>query len=163
MKDAVEMAVLSSVQHPNIVTVYSCLTDMVETAGEGGSLRPCCLRPHAVHCMDLPADLSSALCPLACIFRLALPLIYTPSCTSTAFLADGNGSRSVGASGDLRTHYRRLTADEDSEGETATFSLIVMEVRRLAWCPNNWLGMCTRALHRPQHGPNMLATAPRPV
>jgi hypothetical protein len=33
MKDAVEMAVLSSVQHPNIVSVYSCLTDMVEIGG----------------------------------------------------------------------------------------------------------------------------------
>jgi hypothetical protein len=30
MMDAVEMAVLSSVQHPNIVQVYSCLTDMIE-------------------------------------------------------------------------------------------------------------------------------------
>ena len=39
MQDAVEMAVLSSVQHPNIVTVYACLTDMVETAGER-TLRP---------------------------------------------------------------------------------------------------------------------------
>jgi hypothetical protein len=27
------MAVLSSVQHPNIVSVYSCLTDMVEAYG----------------------------------------------------------------------------------------------------------------------------------
>ncbi|KIZ06401.1 putative serine/threonine-protein kinase pats1 [Monoraphidium neglectum] len=34
MKDAVEMAVLSSVQHPNIVSVYSCLTDMVEIGGD---------------------------------------------------------------------------------------------------------------------------------
>jgi hypothetical protein len=33
MKDAVEMAVLSSVQHPNIVSVYSCLTDMVDVSG----------------------------------------------------------------------------------------------------------------------------------
>jgi len=33
MQDAVEMAVLSSIQHPNVVSVYSCLTDMVE-AGE---------------------------------------------------------------------------------------------------------------------------------
>ncbi len=34
MQDAAEMAVLSSVQHPNIVSVYSCLTDMVEAEGE---------------------------------------------------------------------------------------------------------------------------------
>lgn len=37
MQDAVEMAVLSTVQHPNVVSMYSCLTDMVEAAGEGGS------------------------------------------------------------------------------------------------------------------------------
>jgi hypothetical protein len=30
VSDAMEMAVLSSVQHPNIVQVYSCLTDMIE-------------------------------------------------------------------------------------------------------------------------------------
>jgi hypothetical protein len=29
VSDAMEMAVLSSVQHPNIVQVFSCLTDMV--------------------------------------------------------------------------------------------------------------------------------------
>jgi hypothetical protein len=45
MQDAVEMAVLSTVQHPNIVSVYSCLTDMVEcegldaSASTGGALR----------------------------------------------------------------------------------------------------------------------------
>ncbi|KAI8470520.1 MAG: kinase-like domain-containing protein [Monoraphidium minutum] len=37
MGDAVEMAVLSSVQHPNIVKTYACLTDMVEAAPDGGS------------------------------------------------------------------------------------------------------------------------------
>lgn len=36
MKDAVEMAVLSHIRHPGIVSVYSCFTDMVED-GEGGS------------------------------------------------------------------------------------------------------------------------------
>lgn len=35
MNDAVEMAVLSTAQHPNIVQVYACLTDMVEVAGDG--------------------------------------------------------------------------------------------------------------------------------
>jgi hypothetical protein len=34
MQDAVEMAVLSMVHHPNIVQLYSCLTDMVEVQGE---------------------------------------------------------------------------------------------------------------------------------
>jgi hypothetical protein len=33
MQDAVEMAVLSTVGHPNIVQVFSCLTDMVEAGG----------------------------------------------------------------------------------------------------------------------------------
>ena len=33
MQDAVEMAVLSSVQHPNIVQLYACLTNMAEVAG----------------------------------------------------------------------------------------------------------------------------------
>jgi hypothetical protein len=33
LQDAVEMAVLSSVQHPNIVQVFACLTDMVKTTG----------------------------------------------------------------------------------------------------------------------------------
>jgi len=32
MKDALEMAVLTTVSHPNIVQVYACLTDMVEDA-----------------------------------------------------------------------------------------------------------------------------------
>jgi hypothetical protein len=33
MKDALEMAVLTTVSHPNIIQVYSCFTDMVEDAG----------------------------------------------------------------------------------------------------------------------------------
>jgi hypothetical protein len=37
MQDAVEMAVMSSVQHPNVVSVYSCLTDMVEAEAEVNS------------------------------------------------------------------------------------------------------------------------------
>jgi hypothetical protein len=35
MRDAVEMAVLTSVQHPNIVKVYACLTDLVEMVAGG--------------------------------------------------------------------------------------------------------------------------------
>jgi hypothetical protein len=35
LKSAMEMAVLTSIQHPNIVRVYACLTDLVEEAGEG--------------------------------------------------------------------------------------------------------------------------------
>eukprot|EP00775_Hariotina_reticulata_P013923 gene13923-14041_t len=41
MKDALEMAVLTTVSHPNIIQVYSCFTDMVEDAGESaGQLGP---------------------------------------------------------------------------------------------------------------------------
>lgn len=49
LKDAVEMAVLSTVHHPNIVQVFACLTDMVEVAdndsvsfssGGSGAIRP---------------------------------------------------------------------------------------------------------------------------
>jgi hypothetical protein len=51
MKDAVEMAVLSSVTHPNIVSVYSCMTDMVEVEGAVAPLLPApspvLLRPRA--------------------------------------------------------------------------------------------------------------------
>ena len=36
MKDAVEMAVLGAVAHPNIVQLYACLTDMVEASGLPG-------------------------------------------------------------------------------------------------------------------------------
>jgi ABC-type uncharacterized transport system substrate-binding protein len=39
MKDALEMAVLTSVSHPNIIQVYSCFTDMVEDAGGCGKCR----------------------------------------------------------------------------------------------------------------------------
>jgi hypothetical protein len=37
MMDAVEMAVLSTVSHPNIIQVYTCLTDMVEVGGSPGA------------------------------------------------------------------------------------------------------------------------------
>jgi hypothetical protein len=36
MKDALEMAVLTTVSHPNIIQVYNCFTDMVEDAGGCG-------------------------------------------------------------------------------------------------------------------------------
>ncbi|MEW5311275.1 MAG: hypothetical protein WDW38_003003 [Sanguina aurantia] len=38
MKDALEMAVLTTVSHPNIIQVYDCFTDMVEDAS--GTLQP---------------------------------------------------------------------------------------------------------------------------
>jgi hypothetical protein len=39
MKDALEMAVLTTVSHPNIIQVYNCFTDMVEDAGEAQVLQ----------------------------------------------------------------------------------------------------------------------------
>jgi hypothetical protein len=52
VSDAMEMAVLSSVQHPNIVQVYCCLTDMIEVKGDEGEQLNCacvrvCARVHA--------------------------------------------------------------------------------------------------------------------
>eukprot|EP00201_Polytomella_parva_P010422 CAMPEP_0175058822 /NCGR_PEP_ID=MMETSP0052_2-20121109/12069_1 /TAXON_ID=51329 ORGANISM="Polytomella parva, Strain SAG 63-3" /NCGR_SAMPLE_ID=MMETSP0052_2 /ASSEMBLY_ACC=CAM_ASM_000194 /LENGTH=934 /DNA_ID=CAMNT_0016324261 /DNA_START=67 /DNA_END=2867 /DNA_ORIENTATION=- len=38
MKDALEMAVLTTVSHPHIIQVFSCFTDMVEDAGGSGNL-----------------------------------------------------------------------------------------------------------------------------
>ncbi|GFR46005.1 hypothetical protein Agub_g7483, partial [Astrephomene gubernaculifera] len=37
MKDALEMAVLTTVSHPHIIQVFNCFTDMVEDAGGGGA------------------------------------------------------------------------------------------------------------------------------
>jgi hypothetical protein len=34
MKNAMEMAVLTTIRHPNVVRVYAVYTDMVEEAGE---------------------------------------------------------------------------------------------------------------------------------
>jgi hypothetical protein len=45
MKDALEMAVLTTVSHPNIIQVYNCFTDMVEDAGEPGAF----FVPRGVH------------------------------------------------------------------------------------------------------------------
>jgi len=39
MKDAVEMAVLSTVHHQNIVSLYACFTEMVEIGGARARLR----------------------------------------------------------------------------------------------------------------------------
>lgn len=40
MKDALEMAVLTTVSHPNIIQVYNCFTDMVEDASTSGAVLP---------------------------------------------------------------------------------------------------------------------------
>jgi hypothetical protein len=50
------MAVLSSVTHPNIVSVYSCMTDMVEVEGAPRPPPPC-PRPRNPPCSPSRADL----------------------------------------------------------------------------------------------------------
>lgn len=47
VSDAMEMAVLSTLQHPNIVQVYSCLTDMVEAGPDPASPVSCSSVPGA--------------------------------------------------------------------------------------------------------------------
>jgi hypothetical protein len=39
IKSAMEMAAMSSLKHPNIVSTYACLTDMVEDKQPASSLR----------------------------------------------------------------------------------------------------------------------------
>lgn len=55
MKDALEMAVLTTVSHPNIIQVYSCFTDMVEDAGAHSfqAQHPVCSA--CSHCSLVPA------------------------------------------------------------------------------------------------------------
>jgi hypothetical protein len=66
VSDAMEMAVLSSVQHPNIVQVYSCLTDMVRLADRERQPRGrlcangCCRCRAGRALSSLPTCLSSA-------------------------------------------------------------------------------------------------------
>ena len=48
MKSAMEMAVLTTIQHPNIVRVFACLTDLVEEAGGLGQ--------HSCTCGNLAAS-----------------------------------------------------------------------------------------------------------
>ena len=100
MKDAVEMAVLSSVQHPNIVSVYSCMTDMIETAGDfdsfgtsgggegGGS-------GHKHHAATGAAGAAGG---------------------SAAGTGTGTGGGGDSLRGALRPKYRRLLPGEDPEG-----------------------------------------------
>lgn len=60
MKDAVEMAVLSHIRHPGIVSVYSCFTDMVED-GAPPLVSPCSLLTVTVDCwveLNLPRRVS---------------------------------------------------------------------------------------------------------
>lgn len=57
VSDAMEMAVLTSVQHPNIVAVYACLTDMVCAPGAQDAAAP--RRPVGAAC---PAPVRTADC-----------------------------------------------------------------------------------------------------
>jgi hypothetical protein len=62
VSDAMEMAVLSSVQHPNIVQVFSCLTDMVYLEDGARPVKRGQTRPKAVKC-TAPVKCSATLAP----------------------------------------------------------------------------------------------------
>jgi hypothetical protein len=81
MKNAMEMAVMESLRHPNVVRVYAVLTDMLELAGEAGrevaevdrsrlcpshQVRPCA-----------PGILQPWLCLLLCL-SWCLPVTWAP-------------------------------------------------------------------------------------
>jgi serine/threonine protein kinase len=123
IQDAMELAVLSSVQHPNIVSVYACLTDMVESVGEwefggvGGG-----------HGRVWVAGRAAQLLIVACGLLQRPHDSPPPAPPAGCAPADVDGSFDASLSGPLRIRYRRLAADEDPDGEAATFNLVVMEV-----------------------------------
>lgn len=49
MKNAMEMAVLTTIRHPNVVRVFACLTDMVEEAGGLKHIALCLWQPLEQH------------------------------------------------------------------------------------------------------------------
>jgi hypothetical protein len=89
LKSAVEMAVLTCIQHPNIVRVYACLTDLVEEAGEGitgweGCMLGCmcCMCLHAGSKYSSPfhsveRTMSMSKCIARCPLRLPAPVCHT--------------------------------------------------------------------------------------
>jgi hypothetical protein len=143
MKDAVEMAVLSSVQHPNIVSVYSCLTDMVDVTGgllpaRAGPVRAAArglALPPSAWRKAPPAFLKPSSSPNGCPGTLVCA--PAPTCTSPLSPPelddDGASMSSVGSSicdsATNRMRFRRLTPDEDPDGVLPTCNILVMEVR----------------------------------
>jgi serine/threonine protein kinase len=85
VSDAMEMAVLSSVQHPNIVQVYSCLTDMVpeEDIECERQLTACAFaRPFCCLCLHMrrPSRILEAACLRAAHAHAAgLPFLFAHS------------------------------------------------------------------------------------
>jgi hypothetical protein len=151
VSDAMEMAVLSSVQHPNIVQVYSCLTDMVEApAGAPPPHVRCAASAHARSCTRMASCTSNAcLCiimmsvaaaccrlPIVvpstwCLVELSPPLLCPPSSSplAPAGVESSSQSFSSGASasaglGQRGLQYRRMLPEDD---DGPTYSIIVME------------------------------------
>jgi serine/threonine protein kinase len=103
MKDAVEMAVLSSIQHPNIVQVFTCLTDCVDVGGSASkSLPGSGLQPST-------SDVAAA---------AAAAAAGAPGHKSAPLFRTGTG---------IAPRFRRLLPFEDPE-DIETCSIIVMEV-----------------------------------
>jgi hypothetical protein len=139
MQHATEMAVMSSIQHPNIVTVYSCLTDMVEASGAGapgiegpgrggpGDSLPPALRPRSLgNRLAARAHINSG--PLLPRPAPRRPADGTPRPASASGPLPGVLPRSCsGAAAPAR--YRRIRPDEDSTDGSGTFDIVVMEVR----------------------------------
>jgi hypothetical protein len=103
MKDAVEMAVLSSIQHPNIVQVFTCLTDCVDVGGSASKSLP-----------------GSGL----------QPSISDVAAAAAAAAAGAPGHKSAPlfrAGTRVAPRFRRLLPFEDPE-DMETCSIIVMEV-----------------------------------
>ncbi|KIZ05851.1 putative serine/threonine-protein kinase pats1 [Monoraphidium neglectum] len=98
VSDAMEMAVLSSVQHPNIVQVYCCLTDMIEVKGdEGGSPRT----------------------------RAADASVTSGGSGPDAHLSDSARSAVLGGAAPPR--YRRALPGEELGEDARTYNIVVME------------------------------------
>jgi hypothetical protein len=149
MKDAVEMAVLSSVTHPSIVQVFSCLTDMVEvegaraSRGQGGLVFFCSAQSLTTlswasslcsssqqmsHCTRMCGTALAALPDAKPPPQLPWPPCHhvctAPDCAPSGSDCDGSMSSQCST----KTRFRRAAPGEDL-GEASTCSLLVMEVR----------------------------------
>jgi hypothetical protein len=128
---ATEMAVLSTVHHPNIVSVYSCLTDMIEAPGAGArallafaSARA--QRPARASALRLlprapgPSGRASFLCPNPTKTKPPPPPLSPRA-------PEMDAGKSIGATmlSEMRTRYRRLRPNEDLDGDMPTYNIVV--------------------------------------